>query len=86
MSAPISVFAVVSDKPAVCTCPKRGCPRHGNCMLCRNYHLNAKRPRAPYCERKPGLFKRIVSRLRAAAKVSLDKQSSLAATTNAGAA
>ena len=59
MSGPTPVFAIVSHRPEVCTCPKRGCPRHGNCQLCRTYHLNDRRPRPPYCERKPSLLKRI---------------------------
>jgi len=59
MSGRAPVFAIVSRHPEVCTCPKRDCLRHGNCEPCRNYHLNAKRPRPPYCERKPGLLKRI---------------------------
>ncbi len=53
------VFAIVSHKPEVCTCPKLDCPRHGDCQPCRNYHLNDRHPRPPYCERKPGLLKRI---------------------------
>jgi hypothetical protein len=58
MKAAGRVFAIVNERPAVSTCPKRNCPRHGNCGPCRNYHLNTKRPRSPYCERKPSLLKR----------------------------
>jgi len=53
------VFAIVGERPEVCTCPKRKCPRHGDCQRCRDYHLHSKRQRAPYCERKPGWFKRM---------------------------
>ncbi len=52
----LHVYAV---SPAVCTCTKRDCPRHGRCTECRHYHANARRPRPPYCERKPGWFKRV---------------------------
>ncbi len=59
MNGKATVFAIASHGPGVCTCPKRDCPRHGNCELCRNYHLNARRPRPPFCERKPSWFKRL---------------------------
>jgi len=59
MSGPAPVFAIVGHRPGVCTCPKRDCPRHGNCQPCRSYHLNDKRPRPPYCERKPSLWRRL---------------------------
>jgi len=59
MSGAAKVFAFARSKPEACTCPKKDCPRHGNCQECRNYHLNRKRPLPPYCERKPNLWKRI---------------------------
>gem|GEM_PF-2959170 len=59
MKAGAKVFAIVGERPAVCTCPKRDCPRHGDCVPCRAYHLNAKHPKPPRCERKPGWFKRV---------------------------
>lgn len=51
---------VASEKLAIinCPCTKRNCPRHGACEECREYHLRARHPRPPYCERKPGWFKR----------------------------
>jgi len=43
-----------------CNCPKN-CVRHGNCVECRAYHANAKRPQPPFCERpaKVGVLKRV---------------------------
>ncbi len=49
-------------RPAVCTCPKRDCPRHGDCEPCRNYHLNSRRPMPPYCERKRNWLQRLFDR------------------------
>jgi hypothetical protein len=59
MSGPAPVFAIVNRKPEVCTCPKRDCPRHGDCQRCRTYHLSDRHPRPPYCERKPVWFRRL---------------------------
>jgi len=60
MKAQKRVFAIVGPRPTVCTCPKRDCPRHGDCQNCRDYHLRVGRPKPPYCERKPGLLKRLM--------------------------
>ena len=59
MKNAVQVFTIVAERPAVCTCPERDCERHGDCQRCRNYHLHSKRQRSPYCERKPGWFKRV---------------------------
>lgn len=33
-----------------CTCKRKKCPRHGDCMACMEYHrLNSRY--APYCKR-----------------------------------
>lgn len=58
MKSNVQVFTFVSERPAVCTCPK-DCPRHGDCERCRDYHMHSTRQRAPYCERKPGWFRRV---------------------------
>jgi hypothetical protein len=68
MSGAVQVFAIVSRKPDVCTCPKRDCPRHGNCQQCRNYHLNRRPPLPPYCERKRGLWRRLFGKAPGIAK------------------
>ncbi|MEA4894693.1 MAG: hypothetical protein VB064_05480 [Oscillospiraceae bacterium] len=34
-----------------CPCPKKKCPRHGNCNECRAYHAEYKKY-PPYCERQ----------------------------------
>lgn len=47
----------------ICNCPKQDCPRFGNCVACRAFHLRAKRPRLPYCERGPSLLQRLLSAL-----------------------
>jgi len=33
-----------------CPCPKKKCPRHGDCAACRKHHSNTKIPL--YCLRK----------------------------------
>jgi len=33
----------------VCTCPNKGCPRHGCCCACVEHHLAAGKP--PLCMR-----------------------------------
>jgi hypothetical protein len=42
------------NRPSVCPCTKKGCPRHGDCAACEEFHKTGKRP--PYCEREKGLF------------------------------
>jgi len=37
------------ERPEVCPCTKRGCPRHGDCAACEAFHLSGRRP--PFCER-----------------------------------
>jgi hypothetical protein len=59
MKGAAQVFAIVGERPAVCTCPKRDCVRHGDCQRCRDYHLHSRRPWPPYCERQPNWFKRL---------------------------
>jgi hypothetical protein len=49
----------MSEPPVVCACPKLKCPRHGDCTACREFHLNAKRPKPPRCERKPNWLRRL---------------------------
>jgi hypothetical protein len=43
---------VLFESVVECSCP-RDCLRHGHCDDCREFHANAKRPRPPFCERKP---------------------------------
>ncbi len=33
-----------------CNCPKTGCPRHGNCMECVEFH-KSKGEKIPFCLR-----------------------------------
>ena len=33
-----------------CNCPKEGCPRHGNCMECVEFH-KSKGTKIPFCLR-----------------------------------
>jgi len=42
----------MNEQPIICSCPKRDCPRHGDCVACREFHLNSKHPKPPRCERK----------------------------------
>ena len=35
-----------SDYP----CPKKKCERHGDCVVCEDYHL--RKGKLPYCKRK----------------------------------
>ncbi len=34
-----------------CPCPKKNCPRHGDCAACRSHHA-ANKWYPPYCDRR----------------------------------
>ena len=35
-----------------CPCKKRDCSRHGDCEVCRSYHIASRSKKSIYCERK----------------------------------
>ncbi|MFB0920611.1 MAG: hypothetical protein QMB62_06975 [Oscillospiraceae bacterium] len=39
------------EENKACSCPKKNCPRHGKCDVCRAHHAEHKK-NPPYCERE----------------------------------
>lgn len=42
----------MEPKNEACPCKKKKCPRHGDCIACREHHAASERKRPVYCQRK----------------------------------